>query len=67
MTVVNLSENLSENQQEIHKDPYQFYSTEFIYHKKKDNKKYKIILSGMTLLIIGYGLGIVTCKLSYFC
>tara|TARA_Y100000590_G_C15665558_1_gene994315 strand:- start:191 stop:385 length:195 start_codon:yes stop_codon:yes gene_type:complete len=64
MTVV----NLSENQQEIHKDPYQFYSTEFIYHKKKDKgNKTKMILSSMTLLIIGYGLGIVTCKLIHFC
>ena len=64
MTVVDIT-----NQEDIHKDPYQYYSTEFIYHKNKDKskKRYKIIIPIIIGLIIGYGSGIVTCKLSNFC
>ena len=60
MTVVDIPEN---------KDPYQYYSTEFIYHRNKDKgkNKYKKIISSVVVLIIGYGFGIITCKLSNFC
>ena len=44
------------------------HKAEFIYHKKdKSEKKYKIIIPIIIGLIIGYGSGIVTCKLSNFC
>ena len=67
MTVVDLSENL--NQDNNWNNNYNLINTEFIYrrNKEKKQKNCKIILFGLTLITIGYGLGILTCSLSNIC
>ena len=69
MAVIDVSENLVQQDNQNWSPDYHLMNTEFIYrrNKEKKQKNYKIIFFGLTIITIGYGLGILTCSLSNIC
>tara|TARA_B110000914_G_scaffold130558_1_gene114096 strand:+ start:365 stop:580 length:216 start_codon:yes stop_codon:yes gene_type:complete len=71
MVVVNLNDqpeirNTGDN---VWNDEYHLMNSQFSYQRRIDQnrKKCKKILCGITAIIVGYGMGIMTCYLGNIC